>query len=100
MAKVHIKGRILQLLERADSLWDHEIRDVILREYRLDGGPYWSGTIRMTLTDLYAGGLISHVKSQIDPNTAPGSEKLLNCYRLNAFGRTRMRQTGLSEELQ
>lgn len=96
MGKIHLKGRILQLLERAESLWDHEIRDVILREYGLSG-PYWTGTIRMTLTDLHAGGLIHHIESQIDPNSTAGAEKLLNRYRLNSFGRERMRQTGLLE---
>lgn len=98
MGQIHIKGRILQLLERTESLWDHEIREVILKEYGLDSSPYWNGTIRMTLTDLHAGGLINHLESQIDPSSAEGNEKLLNRYRLNSFGRTRMRQTGLSEK--
>lgn len=98
MGQMHIKGRILQLLERADSLWDHEISDVILKEYRL-GGLYWIGTVRMTLTDLHAGGLIDYLESRIDPSSAEGAEKLLNRYRLNAFGRDRMRQTGLMEEI-
>lgn len=98
MAKIHIKGRILQVLLRTDALWDHEISDVILREYGLQGA-YWVGTIRMTLTDLHAGGLIDHLESRVDPRSPRGAEKLLNRYRLNGFGRNRMRQTGLMEEM-
>lgn len=98
MGQIHIKGRILQMLERTDALWDHEISDVVLREYGLSGA-YWIGTIRMTLTDLHAGGLIDHLESRVDPSSAKGSEKLLNRYRLNGFGRDRMRQTGLMEEM-
>ncbi len=96
MPKIHIKGRILQLLERSNVLWDHEISEVILKEYALKGA-YWTGTIRMTLTDLHAGGLIDHLESHLDPKSPKGSEKLLNRYRLNNFGRERMRQTGLME---
>lgn len=98
MGKVHIKGRILQLLEHSETLWDHEINRVIQKEYGLNS-PYWTGTVRMTLTDLHAGGLIDHMASQIDPDSKPGAEKLMNNYRLNAFGRERMRQTGLMENM-
>lgn len=94
MGQVHIKGRILQLLARAESLWDYEIGDVILKEYGLSG-PYWIGTIRMTLTDLHAGGLVDYIESKVDEGRDGG--RLLNRYRLNGFGRERMRQTGLME---
>lgn len=96
MGQVHIKGRILQLLDQSDSLWDYEICDVILREYGL-GGPYWVGTIRMTLTDLHSGGLIDYLESTVEEGRADGAERLLNRYRLNEFGRERLRQTGLME---
>lgn len=98
MPKIHIKGRILQLLERSNVLWDHEISEVIQEEYGLQGA-YWVGTIRMTLTDLHAGGLIDHLESRVDPRSSKGAEKLLNRYRLNGFGRERMHQTGLMENM-
>ncbi|MDO5758703.1 MAG: hypothetical protein Q4P24_14685 [Rhodobacterales bacterium] len=95
MGKVHIKGRILQLLARSENLWDYDICDVIMKEYGLHGR-YWIGTVRMTLTDLHSGGLIDYLESKIEPG---GGERLLNCYRLNEFGRSRLRQTGLVEEM-
>lgn len=96
MGQVHIKGRILQLLARAESLWDYEIVDVITKEYGLSG-PYWVGTVRMTLTDLHAGGLVDYIESKVDEGPGGGGERLLNRYRLNGFGRERIRQTGLME---
>lgn len=95
MGQVHIKGRILQLLAQSEALWDYEICDIIRREYGFDG-PYWIGTIRLTLTDLHSGGLIDHLESKVEEGNA---ERLLNRYRLNEFGRTRLRQTGLMEEM-
>lgn len=94
MAQVHIKGRILQLLAESDTLWDHQIWERIFAEYGLSGD-YWVGTVRMTLTDLYSGGLIDQLESTVDPELSGGRELLLNQYRLNDFGRQRMRQTGL-----
>ncbi len=98
MGQVHLKGRILQLLGQSESLWDYEICDVIRKEYGLDG-PYWVGTIRLSLTDLHSGGLIEHLESKVEEGGTVGDERLLNRYRLNDFGRLRLRQTGLMEDV-
>ncbi len=99
MGKVHIKGRILQLLDQSGAQWDNDICDAILKEYGL-AGRYWTGTVRMTLTDLHSGGLIDYTESKIGKGSDDGAERLLTAYRLNEFGRSRMRQTGLKEEMQ
>lgn len=92
---VHIKGYMLQLLAARGELWDHEIADDVMRTYGLSG-EYWYGTIRITLTDLFSGGLIDEIATTVDPTKSQGEEKILFRFALNDFGRERMEQSGLT----
>lgn len=98
MARVHIKGFVLQKLLRDGPLWDHEVVAAVEDEYGVSG-EYWAGTVRLTLTDLYSGGLLDEVGADVDPSRggAGGGEKLMLRYQVNGFGRERMAQSGLSE---
>ena len=96
MPEMHIKGHILQLLARNESMWDYEVADEVMNSYGLSGD-YWYGTVRLTLTDLYSGGLLDELDSTIDPEKSFGQERLLIKFALNDFGRERMAQTGLLE---
>jgi hypothetical protein len=95
MAKMHMKGYILQLLARG-QLWDHEIAADVMSEYGLSGD-YWYGTVRLTLTDLFSAGLLDEIETTVDPDKSFGEEKLLFKFGLNDFGLDRMRQAGLLE---
>ena len=94
MSGVHIKGYILQLLLEKGPLWDHEVVDAVATAYGVTG-PYWTGTVRLTLTDLYAGGLLTELAATVDPEKSQGETKILFQYAVNDFGRTRMEQAGL-----
>ncbi len=96
MPDLHIKGYMLQLLARTGAMWDYEVADQVMDAYGLSGD-YWYGTVRLTLTDLYAGGLLDELETTIDPTKSMGVEKILFRYQLNDFGRDRMRQSGLME---
>lgn len=95
MAKVHIKGRVLQLLQPGEPMWDYEIADKILQEYGYPNNEYWHGTIRMTLADLFSGGLIEPSEQEINPEKSHGKDKLLFKFVLTEFGLERMRNTKL-----
>lgn len=88
--KLHQKGFLLVELSRAASLWDHELIAKTMSEYALSGN-YWVNAIRIALDELAAAGLILRLEAKLDDATA----KLLFCYALSDFGRTRMRDTGL-----
>lgn len=96
MAKLHMKGRILQLIneKREAGMWDWEVADTIGREYGVSG-PYWRGTTRVTLTDLYSSGIIESVEEKLDTTGHFGYGKVLFRFRVNSFGRQRMRDTEL-----
>lgn len=94
---VHMKGFILQLLETAGASWDYEVADQTMSAYELSG-EYWYGTVRLTLTDLYSGGLVREVESDVDPAKSFGVERLLIKFELTPFGRQRMLDTGLLED--
>jgi hypothetical protein len=94
MSKVHIKGRLLQIVEAAGPKWDYELSEIINREYDLDG-EYWYGTVRVTLTDLYSGGLLEVLEEALDSQKSYGKEKVLFKFGLTEFGRQRMADTGL-----
>lgn len=94
MPEMHLKGYILQLLLRNDTMWDYDIAADVMRAYGLSGD-YWYGTVRLTLTDLFSGGLVDEIDTTIDPEKSFGEEKLLFKFGLNDFGRERMRQSGL-----
>lgn len=91
---MHIKGYMLQLLATRGAMWDYEVAEDVMRTYGLSGD-YWYGTVRLTLTDLYSGGLLDEIETTVDPEKSSGEEKLLFKCALNDFGRDRMRQSGL-----
>ncbi|MBA9027151.1 MULTISPECIES: hypothetical protein [Bacillaceae] len=100
MPKIHIKGRILQIIrehtkERPDKgIWDYEIAKQILKEYGL-AGAYALGNVRVTLTDLFSGALIETIDEKIDKGEHFSEGKLLFKYSLTSFGEDRMRDTGI-----
>ncbi|MCP4469137.1 MAG: hypothetical protein GY815_00360 [Gammaproteobacteria bacterium] len=95
MKKLHMKGYILCLLdEYRDGLWDYEIAQKVLAEYR-HSGDYWLGEIRVTLTDLFSGALLEEVEDRLDDGEYFGAGKILVKFRLTSFGRKRMIETGL-----
>lgn len=96
MPKVHIKGRLLQLLEQGGPQWDYELAAKIAGEYDEVEGQYWYDTIRLNLADLFSSGLITEVEEALDPPKSYGVEKILFKFDLTEFGRQRMRDTGLS----
>lgn len=96
MTDLHMKAYMLQVLARGGAMWDYEIAEDVMREYGLSG-EYWYGTVRLTLTDLYSGGLLEELEATIDPEKSLGQEKVLFRYQLNDFGRERMAQSGLLE---
>jgi hypothetical protein len=96
MGKPHIKGYILQTLKgRREGMWDHQIAEQVLQEYRLHGD-YWRGTVRVTLTDLHSGGLLEEIEQALDDGTYFGDGKILFKFRLSRFGLERMQDTGLA----
>ncbi|MQA61383.1 MAG: hypothetical protein GEU86_07770 [Actinophytocola sp.] len=96
MPDVHLKGYILQLIARNEQMWDYDIAAEAMRAYGL-GGDYWFGTVRLTLTDLFSGGLLDEIETDVDPEKTGGQPKLLFKFALNDFGRERMAQAGLLE---
>jgi hypothetical protein len=94
MARLHIKGRMLQLLQADGPLWDYELADRIGREYDQQG-EYGYGNVRLTLADLSSNGLVETVQEKIDPVLSYGKEKLLLRYSVTGFGRERMADVGL-----
>jgi hypothetical protein len=92
--KVHIKGRLLQLLEDGPQ-WDHELAARIAEEYPEAQGEYWANTVRLNLADLLSGGLVYEVGQDVDPRRTYGEEKILMRLALSDFGRRRMRESGL-----
>ncbi|WP_415055198.1 hypothetical protein [Halopseudomonas sp.] len=97
MTKLHMKGRILQLInaEQDVGIWDWQITDVLMGEYGLSG-PYWRGNTRVTLTDLFSSGIIESVEEKLDDQAYFGAGRVLFKFRLNDFGRQRMRDTALA----
>lgn len=91
---LHMKGYVLQLLDDRGPLWTDEVIEAVSAEYGVSG-PYWRGTVRLTLVDLYAGGLISEEDATVDPARTHGEERVLFRYALTDFGRDRMAQSGL-----
>lgn len=96
---LHFKGYIMRLLAERGSMWDHEVTEEVMGAYGLSG-EYWYGTIRLTLIDLFSCGLVDEVENDVDPQKSFGREKILFKFKLNDFGRARLRQAGLSEERQ
>ncbi|WP_152207987.1 hypothetical protein [Marinobacter changyiensis] len=97
MKKLHMKGRILQLISARhdEGVWDWELTDALMSEYGL-AGPYWRGNTRVTLTDLFSTGIIESVEEKLDDQGYFGVGRVLFKFRLNAFGRQRMLDTELA----
>jgi hypothetical protein len=89
-----MKGLILEQLGRNGRMWDYEIADEVMNQLGLSG-EYWYGTMRLTLTDLFSGGLITECGTDVDPSKSLGEEKILFRFELTDFGRKRMDQAGL-----
>ena len=95
MKRLHMKGFILRLLdENKDGLWDYEIAQKVLAEYR-HSGDYWCGEVRATLTDLFSGALLEEIEDRLDDGEYFGAGKVLVKFKLTPFGRRRMIETGL-----
>jgi len=92
--KVHKKGYLLIELSKTDSIWDYELVNRALKEYRRHGS-IWINTFRVALDELAAAGLINSTDKKLDDGSHVGPEKVLFKYHLTEFGRTRMRETGL-----
>ncbi|WP_415058352.1 hypothetical protein [Halopseudomonas sp.] len=97
MSKLHMKGRILQLInEHQDKgIWDWQVTDAVMAEYGLSGA-YWRGNTRVTLTDLFSSGIIESVEEELDDQAYFGLGRVLFKFRLNDFGRQRMLDTALA----
>tara|TARA_R110002095_G_scaffold95747_2_gene83652 strand:+ start:1642 stop:1935 length:294 start_codon:yes stop_codon:yes gene_type:complete len=97
MSKLHMKGRILQLIndQQHTGIWDWQITDAVMSEYGLSGA-YWRGNTRVTLTDLFSSGIIESVKEKLDYEAYFGAGRVLFKFRLNDFGRQRMRDIALA----
>jgi len=92
---LHMKGYVLQLFVDRGPLWTDQVIDAVESEYGVSGA-YWRGTVRLTLVDLYAGGLLSEQDATVDPQRSQGEERVLFKYALTDFGRERMAQSGLA----
>jgi len=97
MNKLHMKGRILQLIhdQQHVGIWDWQITDAVMSEYGLNGA-YWRGNTRVTLTDLFSSGIIESVEEELDHQAYFGAGRVLFKFKLNDFGRQRMRDTALA----
>lgn len=91
---LHIKGYMLRLLHEHGEMWDYDIANDVMDAFGLTG-EYWHGTVRLTLTDLFSGGLLTEVDTAIDPERSLGRVKILFRFALTEFGVERMEQTGL-----
>ncbi|RLA05722.1 MAG: hypothetical protein DRQ59_15820 [Gammaproteobacteria bacterium] len=95
MTKLHMKGFVLRLLEESrEGLWDYEIAAKVLEEFH-HTGDYWRGEVRATLTDLFSGALLEEIEDRMDEEEYFGVGKISVKFRLSAFGRQRMVETGL-----
>lgn len=94
MPKIHLKGFVLQAIGRY-PLWEDEIFEKVGCYYGVEGR-YWAGAVRLTLADLYAGGLLEEVESSVIPDSERvGTSRITVRYGLSPFGRSRMEKSGL-----
>lgn len=94
--KLHQKGFLLVEMSKVTDVWDELLIDKTLREYGHEG-EYWDNTIRVALDELAAAGLLKRLESRLKP--VHGKTKLTFRYALTDFGRARMLDTGLLEEV-
>ena len=97
MSQVHVKGRLLQMLEEDGPQYDYELAGRLAAEYGEEASEYWHNDTRLTLADLSSGGLVYPIEEddRIDLERTFGVEKLVRRYGLSDFGRERMRASGL-----
>ncbi len=97
MPRVHLKGRLLQLLEEDGPQYDYELASRLMAEYGEPESDYRHNDVRLTLADLTSGGLVYPIEDddRIDLERTFGVEKLVRRYALSDFGRERMRDSGL-----
>lgn len=95
--KRHIKGHLLETLARHGRMWDYDLADDVMSSLGLTSD-YWFGTVRLTLADMFSGGLICESGTDVDPSKSRGQEKVLFQFELTDFGRTRMAQAGLGAD--
>ena len=88
--KLHQKGFLLVTLNQALDLWDYQLIGLAFIEYG-EVGSYQERTLRISLDELSAAGLIKHIEHKLDTHT----KQLLFRYQLTDFGRLRMVDTGL-----
>jgi len=89
--KLHLKGFLLQELARLDVGWDTRLVGAALDTYGLSG-LHWCNTLHIALDELSSAGLIERLEARLEDGL------LQFCYRITAFGRTRMADTGLDQE--
>ncbi|MBL8883533.1 MAG: hypothetical protein JNL45_10835 [Hyphomicrobium sp.] len=94
--KIHQKGFLLQQLSNSDRIWDVELVKRLLGYYGLTG-LYWENNTRVTLDELTAAGLIKSVDRKLVD--LGGRTQLIFEYQLTPFGRERMIDTGLLQEV-
>lgn len=94
--KLPQKGFLLVTLNECNSLWDFELIEKALVEYRLNGS-YWINHFSIALDELASAGLLSRIAHKLDDGTAIKDGRLLFEYTLSDFGRERMYDTGLLE---
>lgn len=95
MAKIHMKGYILCLLnDHPGGLWDYEIFNAVSKEYN-HSNDFWKGEVRATMIDLYSGALVEELEDALDDGQHFSVGKLLCKFNLTPFGKQRMRDTGL-----
>ncbi len=97
MGQLHVKGRLLQMLEEDGPQYDYELASRLAAEYGERESDYWHNDTRLTLADLSSGGLVYPIDEddRIDLERTFGVEKLVRRYALSDFGRERMRASGL-----
>lgn len=94
--KLHQKGYLLVALNKTAGLWDGDLAAMTLRAYG-KSGDYWEKSVRVALEELAAAGLIARVQSKLA--NAGANTRLSFQYAVTDFGRQRMKDTGLMDEV-
>jgi hypothetical protein len=92
--KLHQKGFLLVELSKHESIWDSDLIQIVLDEYK-QSGTYWFKSLCVTLDELAAAGLIARIDSRLDEGLFASKTRVMFKYHLTDFGRTRMHSTGL-----
>lgn len=92
--KLPQKGFLLVTLYQYRNLWDFELINLAIAEYRLKGN-YWINHFSIALDELASAGLITRIGHRLDDGSAIEKDRLLFEFALSDFGRQRMLDTGL-----